>query len=189
MAGIAFPDRMILLPSHDLSTCTPIEHRHYEDSRGATICLNVYCAAVGNLLDTCFQDQDNYQIFRLHFDQYRIYRDEVPSGEVINTWRDLSAWGNGTGGPPPVMHLSVESLWGNDYLDRAELSNLFASKDWNSIYYYPFDDVSLPAEECVERGLSHPGMLIAGLDQIDFEISETEMLLRPAPAPRVMRVM
>ena len=169
----------------DSKISTPTVHRHGTDLFGNKVLFEVFTLAVGRFLDRMYPGVYDFEVFRLHYDSYRIRRDEDSViGERLATWQSFTP-----GDFPQTRVLSIEHLWGGYYADRDRLVEKMRSGDWHELLYRVPEDMAFTAQEVHQMDfLPHPGILPCFGDVLSMEIGFVEYRLRVEHALKPVQV-
>jgi hypothetical protein len=187
LVGVAVKDRgtWIFSPA-DLNVSTPIMRRQGTDIFGERITFEVFTLAAGRFLDEVFPDAQEFEIFRLHYDSYRLQRgDETISGELLDTWLSFKP-----GEFPQTRILSIEHLWGGYYANRDLLIEKMRQERWHELIYRVHKPLAFSAQEIAAMDfLPHPGIMPGHEEAFSYEISTIESRMHAEHTPKVQQVM
>ena len=175
--GVAFRGgKTWLLSPTDTNVCTCVLNRFGIDQFGNTVQLEVFYCFAGKFLDTFFPAEQDFEIFRLHFDTFHLERaeDEV-YGELLDRWK---RW---NGGLVQTCAAGLEHLWGGYYADRDGLVAKLQGETWSDLMYRADHPVALSTSEIVKAQLGyipHPGMDPVFDDDYKTYIYRSERLMR-----------
>jgi hypothetical protein len=181
LAGVALRngDTWLINPV-DKNVSMPVMNGLTGDPWGNLAQIQVFQCHVGSYLDVAFPHEPDVEIFRLHFNGYKLIPEQPRIyGELLAEYQDYAQV------PVPwSAHLSLERLWGPYFADRDRLVSKFQTRTWNELLYR----CSSPVVDGYKGFLPHPGLAPGDLDEIDEYIAgaqQVNLADRVAPA-RVM---
>jgi hypothetical protein len=175
-----------LLSPADFKISTPTVRRRGTDLFGNTVLFEVFTLAVGRFLDAMFPGETDFEVFRLHFDSYRIQRQEdTVVGEQLDTWKTFHP-----GEFPQTRILSIEHLWGGYYADRNLLVAKMRGEQWHDVIYRVPRNLAFSTIEVAAMDfLAHPGILPLFSDVLSQEIGFVEYRIRAEQSLKPIQVM
>jgi hypothetical protein len=181
LAGVAFRDGSTWLVSPvDQNACMLVMHNLTPDPWGNLAQIQVFQCHVGAFLDVAFPEEQDIEIFRLHFNSYKLVPEQPRIyGELLAEYPDYSH----TPGPW-FAYLSLERLWGPYFADRELLISKFQGRAWGELLYRCLS----PVVDGYRGFLPHPGLAPGDLDEIDeYIVGAQQLKLAQRVAPeRVM---
>lgn len=183
LGGVAFRDgRTFLLSPAERYSKAVVERDGY-DAYGNEIRFEIFYCFVSRAIDRLFPGETDFEIFRLHYDTYRLMRPEDElRGELLS--KGFLWWE----GAPLEYNVGIEHLWGGYYADRQLLVDRLIQNRSHELLLRG-GDIKAPSIKEINKMdlgyLPHPGMAPIWPDHFSAEIGKVERNLRRDAAQRV----
>src|ERR1017187_8048707 len=181
LIGVAFRcrDTWLMSPA-DRNACVLVMQDAASDPWGQPARVEVFQCHVGAFVNAAFPNEPDYEIFRIHFDSYKLEPwDRNAYGVPLAEWAEYAADRR----LPWQTYLSFEHLGGLHFADLDLLVRKFQGKAWRDLLHRCPEPVVC---ECTEF-LPHPGLAPGDFDWIDEYIAGAKLIdMADVPAAQMI---